>query len=83
MSTVSSNLADAKRSAEAMIRELEDPEAEQSDGEDSKAVEIKARSKSPERHSPSIGSLRKFKTKFRWKKVIPDTINPYKSRTYR
>eukprot|EP00826_Nyctotherus_ovalis_P062958 TRINITY_DN9192_c0_g1_i7.p2 TRINITY_DN9192_c0_g1~~TRINITY_DN9192_c0_g1_i7.p2 ORF type:complete len:115 (+),score=11.39 TRINITY_DN9192_c0_g1_i7:610-954(+) len=51
MSTLSSSLAEAKRSAEAIVRELDDPEAEQTNGESGRAEEIKPRSKSPERLS--------------------------------
>jgi len=77
MSTLSSNLADAKRSAEAIIKELDDPEADLTDG-DNKAVEIKHRSKSPKRQG-TFNVLRTSNNKSRWKKNVTHKTNSYQS----
>lgn len=76
MSTLSSSLADAKRSAEAMIKELDDPDAEQGNGDNNKAVEIKHRSKSPERQS-TFSVLSISGNNFRRKKDVTYKINTH------
>jgi hypothetical protein len=78
MSGLSSSLADAKRSAEAMVKELDDPEADLTSADNNKAVEIKHRSNSPERQS-TFSVLRILDVNSRRKEDVTHQINSHQS----